>query len=196
MLTTSRILAALLFATFFQQSQVTVTVTDATGGRIANALVTLNQNGTQRTATTAADGTATLRDIAPGEWTLTVGMVTSTGVGSIPGYSTRGWSGNDISIMRDGIRQNTGSQSSRPVDTFILDRIEVLKGPASLLYGEGAIGGAVNMISKEPRSSMGIDSLVSFGSFGSYRTGFGLNIPIARNLDARLDSSYSSTDGY
>src|SRR5438132_14108516 len=72
MLTTSRILAALLFATLFQQSQLTVTVTDATGGRVANALVTLNQNGAERTATTAADGTATLRDIAPGESTLTV----------------------------------------------------------------------------------------------------------------------------
>ena len=38
---------------------------------------------------------------------LAVGMQASTGVGSIPGYSTRGWSGNNISIMRDGIRQNS-----------------------------------------------------------------------------------------
>jgi len=289
MLMTSRILAALLFAMLFQQSQFTITVTDATGGRVANAQVKLNQNGLERTTTTGADGVALFGDIAPGEWTLivsrdgfaqwqrpatvqsgstalavslelaalkeavqvetvagppdpiqletpatggtrldiplrelpaslalipqelmrdrgarsaieavqlSVGMVTSTGVGSIPGYSTRGWSGNDISIMRDGIRQNTSSQSSRPVDTFILDRIEVLKGPASLMYGEGAIGGAVNMISKEPKSSMGIDSLVSYGSFGSYRTGVGFNVPIARNLEARVDSSYSSTDGY
>src|SRR5688572_13461951 len=59
---------------------------------------------------------------------LAVGMQASTGVGSIPGYNTRGWSGNNISIMRDGIRQNTQSQSSRPVDSFLLERIEVLKG--------------------------------------------------------------------
>ena len=72
MLTTSRILAALLFATFFQQSQVTVTVTDATGGRVANAQVKLNRNGLERATTTGADGVALFGDIAPGEWTLIV----------------------------------------------------------------------------------------------------------------------------
>jgi iron complex outermembrane receptor protein len=60
---------------------------------------------------------------------LAVGMQASTGVGSIPGYATRGWSGNNISVMRDGIRQNSSSQSSRPVDAFLLERIEILKGP-------------------------------------------------------------------
>src|SRR5436190_2131017 len=44
---------------------------------------------------------------------LAVGMQASTGVGSIPSYATRGWNGNDISVMRDGIRQNSASQSSR-----------------------------------------------------------------------------------
>ena len=53
-------------------------------------------------------------------------------------------------LFRDGVRQNTMSQSSRPVDAFLLDRIEILKGPSSLLYGEGAIGGAVNVVSKAP----------------------------------------------
>ncbi len=60
-----------------------------------------------------------------------VGMTGSVGVGSIPSYTTRGFSGNDVTIMRDGIRQNTGSQSSRPLDAFLFERIEVLKGPAS-----------------------------------------------------------------
>jgi iron complex outermembrane receptor protein len=289
MLFVSRIIGALLLATFLQQPQVTITVTDASGGRVANATVVASRGSEERTIMTSADGTAALRDLAAGEWTvtvkregfvawekritisaapleiaanlevaglkeavqveavagppdpiqletpatggtrldipirelpaslslipqeliqdrgarsaieavqLTVGMVTSTGVGSIPGYSTRGWSGNDVSIMRDGIRQNTSSQSSRPVDTFILDRIEVLKGPASLLYGEGAIGGAVNMVSKEPKSRTGVTTLVNYGSFGSYRTGLGFNVPITRNLWGRIDSSYSSTEGY
>ena len=52
---------------------------------------------------------------------LVVGVQATTGVGSIPGYNMRGWSGIDISLMRDGIRQNTTSQSSRPVDAFLLD---------------------------------------------------------------------------
>lgn len=127
---------------------------------------------------------------------LAVGMQATTGVGSIPGYATRGWGGNNISVMRDGIRQNSLSQSSRPVDSFILERIEILKGPASLLYGEGAIGGAVNMVSKSPISRLGLDTLLSYGSFGQYRAGAGINVPLRRNLFARVDLSQSGTDGY
>ncbi|HEY1110562.1 MAG TPA: TonB-dependent receptor plug domain-containing protein, partial [Opitutaceae bacterium] len=42
-----------------------------------------------------------------------VGMTGGTQFGSIPNYSTRGFGGNNVTIMRDGIRQNTASQSSR-----------------------------------------------------------------------------------
>jgi iron complex outermembrane receptor protein len=127
---------------------------------------------------------------------LAVGMQASTGVGSIPSYATRGWGGNNVSIMRDGIRQNSNSQSSRPVDAFLLDRIEILKGPASLLYGEGAIGGAVNIVSKSPISTFNIDSLLSYGSFDQYRAGVGINVPLRKNLFARVDVSQSGSDGY
>jgi iron complex outermembrane receptor protein len=127
---------------------------------------------------------------------LAVGMVASTGVGSIPGYNTRGWSGNNISVMRDGIRQNSQSQSSRPVDAFLLERIEVLKGPASLLYGEGAIGGAINMVTKSAISQFSVDSLLSYGSYGQYRAGVGINVPLRKNLFARVDVSQSGSDGY
>jgi iron complex outermembrane recepter protein len=127
---------------------------------------------------------------------LAVGMQASTGVGSIPSYATRGWSGNDVSLMRDGIRQNSASQSSRPVDAFLLDRIEILKGPASLLYGEGALAGAVNLVSKSPISQPNLASLLAYGSYGQYRTGVGINVPLRSNLFARVDASQSGSDGY
>jgi len=69
-----------------------------------------------------------------------VGMTGGTQFGSIPTYSTHGFGGNNVTVLRDGIRQNTASQSSRTIDAFLLDRIEVLKGPASLMFGEGAVG--------------------------------------------------------
>lgn len=127
---------------------------------------------------------------------LAVGMQATTGVGSIPGYSTRGWSGNNVSILRDGVRQNSGSQSSRPVDAFLLERVEILKGPASLLWGEGAIGGAVNLVPKSPFSELALTSLLAYGSYGQYRAGVGVNVPLRRNLFARVDVSQSGSDGY
>jgi len=63
----------------------------------------------------------------------------------------RGFDGDRVLISNDGVRVGSlGSQSgdhSEPVDTLSVDRIEVVKGPATLLYGSNAIGGVVNAIS-------------------------------------------------
>lgn len=126
-----------------------------------------------------------------------VGMTGGTNFGSIPNYSTRGFGGNNVTIMRDGIRQNTASQSSRTVDSFILDRIEVLKGPDGLMYGEGAIGGAVNYISKSPSQTWRGDAMASYGSWGTYRAGMGVGGPIPGTaLSYRADYSHNDTRAY
>lgn len=65
----------------------------------------------------------------------------------------RGFDGDRVLVVQDGIR--TGSLSSQsgdhgePVDSLNLERIEVLKGPATLLYGSNAIGGVVNAVSTD-----------------------------------------------
>lgn len=126
-----------------------------------------------------------------------VGMTGGTSVGSIPNYATRGFAGNDITVMRDGIRQNTVSQSSRPLDSFLFERIEVLKGPASLLYGEGAVGGAINYVSKLPSDAFKGEALASVGPWNSYRVGVGLGGPSGIDkLSYRVDVSQSMSDGY
>ncbi|MBL9186605.1 MAG: TonB-dependent receptor plug domain-containing protein [Opitutaceae bacterium] len=126
-----------------------------------------------------------------------VGMTGGTNFGSIPTYSTRGFGGNNVSVMRDGIRQNTASQSSRTVDSFLLDRIEVLKGPDGLMFGEGAIGGAVNYISKSPSATFRGDALASYGGWGSYRVGLGVGGPIGSSgVSYRADYSHNQTNGY
>lgn len=133
-----------------------------------------------------------------------VGMTGGTAFGSIPNYSTRGFGGNNVNIMRDGIRQNTASQSSRTVDSFILDRIEVLKGPDGLMFGEGAIGGAVNYISKNPSPTFRGDALASYDGWGSYRLALGVGGPLSfrslnsqpSTLNYRLDYSHNYTNGY
>ncbi len=126
-----------------------------------------------------------------------VGMTGGTSVGSIPNYSTRGFAGNDITVMRDGIRQNTTSQSSRPLDSFLFDRVEVLKGPASLLYGEGAVGGAVNYVSKQPGAELGGEVQLGIGSWDSYRLGIGAGGPTSiEGLSFRADVSTNQSGGY
>lgn len=126
-----------------------------------------------------------------------VGMTGGTGVGSIPGYSTRGFTSNDITILRDGVRQNTNSQSARPLDSFMFDRIEVLKGPASLLHGEGAVGGAINYVTKMPSETFSGEALLSAGSWDSYRTAIGVGGPSSVDgLYYRVDVSRNDSGGY
>lgn len=126
-----------------------------------------------------------------------VGMTAQIGVGSIPSYGTRGFTGGDITIMRDGIRQNTAAQSSRPLDSFLFDRIEVLKGPASLLYGEGAIGGAVNYVSKQAGERLEGEAALSAGQWDNYAAAIGAGGPTA--LDGwgfRIDASSRQERGF
>ena len=63
----------------------------------------------------------------------------------------RGYDGDRVLVMQDGIRTGTLSSSSadhgEPLDVTTMERVEVVRGPASLLYGSNAIGGVVNVIS-------------------------------------------------
>src|SRR5690606_11702406 len=66
--------------------------------------------------------------------------------------SPRGFT-DSTSVMRlyDGMRQYGGVGVTFPFDTWSIERIEVLRGPASVIYGDGAIGGVVNIVPREPR---------------------------------------------
>ena len=63
----------------------------------------------------------------------------------------RGFDGDRVLVAQDGVRSGSlGSQSgdhAETIDTLNVDRIEVVKGPATLLYGSNAIGGVVNAVS-------------------------------------------------
>src|SRR6185436_18383063 len=64
----------------------------------------------------------------------------------------RGFDGDRVMIMEDGMRSGTLSYQSgdhaEPLDINKLERLEVVRGPATLLYGSSAIGGVVNAISR------------------------------------------------
>lgn len=85
-----------------------------------------------------------------------------TGVGPNQGrLSIRGQRGQRILMLEDGLRMNNSRRQQdfgelpALVDPNALRRVEVVKGPASVLYGTDAIGGVVNMISMEPPTGEG-----------------------------------------
>ena len=84
---------------------------------------------------------------------------TSGVVGDTFGFSTRGdfpkVRGLDAAEYRDGLQVLFGFYNNTRSDVYMLEQVEVLKGPASVLYGKGAPGGIVNAISKLAGPGMG-----------------------------------------
>ncbi|ENX36856.1 hypothetical protein F889_00107 [Acinetobacter colistiniresistens] len=85
-----------------------------------------------------------------------INMVQSGGYGQTASIFLRGGNSNQTLILRDGVRLNsaTSGTASLPfIDTTDIKQIEVLKGPASVLYGTDAISGVVQLISKTPETT-------------------------------------------
>jgi iron complex outermembrane receptor protein len=105
--------------------------------------------------------------------------------------SVRGFT-DSTSVMQlyDGVRQYGGIGITFPFDTWSVDHIEVLRGPASVIYGEGAIGGVVNVIPKKPtRGPIENEIQATVGTEDTQRLGFGSGGAINDKLSYRFDIS-------
>jgi iron complex outermembrane receptor protein len=126
-----------------------------------------------------------------------VGVTAGGAPGSPSVASTRGFTGGFLTYLFDGSRVSVPSMSSRPQDTFNYERIEVLKGPASVLFGEGGIGGAVNFVAKRPdRNRSGTEALVALGSLDALRLGVGSGGAFGPIGAWRIDLSHNRSDGW
>ncbi|MDS1140230.1 TonB-dependent siderophore receptor [Pusillimonas sp. SM2304] len=73
--------------------------------------------------------------------------------------------GSEPSTYLDGLRQNYNWYTSTTrVEPYMLERIEVLRGPASMLYGQGSTAGVVNMVSKRPLAEAQNEVGISYGT--------------------------------
>lgn len=126
-----------------------------------------------------------------------VGMTAGGNPGAPSVGSTRGFTTGFVSYLFDGSRVGTASMTSRPQDTWNYERVEILKGPASVLYGEGAIGGIVNFVTRRPdRNNPAREAMLSYGSFHTVRAAAGLGTAVGEEGALRLDYSHQQSKGY
>jgi iron complex outermembrane receptor protein len=125
-----------------------------------------------------------------------VGMITYMEKNANPLFSSRGFFRDNVVVLRDGLRFDSQVESARPIDTFNLDRVEVIKGPSSLMTGLGAIGASVNFVSKKPlRAGSQVESLLGYDSFGRLRVGAAHSAGGAK-MGYRLGAVHSGGSGY
>ncbi|MGF6305899.1 iron complex outermembrane receptor protein [Bradyrhizobium sp. i1.8.4] len=113
-------------------------------------------------------------------------------------FSTRGFTGsNSVMTLYDGTRFYIGSGTlTFPYDTWSTQRIEVLRGPASVLYGEGAVGGVINVIPKKPLNTSYNEAEVSLDSNMTRRLSVDSTGPINPNVSYRINATGNVSDGW
>ena len=92
-------------------------------------------------------------------------------------FNIRGFSTNDLGLYLNGLRVSPGVTALSP-EPYGLERIDVLKGPASVLYGQNAPGGLVNLVSKRPTGTPLREAAILGGSYGRIQGQFDLGGPV------------------
>jgi iron complex outermembrane receptor protein len=175
------------------------------------------QNYRALSATGATKTDTLLKDLPQSVRVLTADLLRDVGVTNLAGaldlasgisrqsnlgglwdsYAMRGFTGdpnfgsdylvNGFSSSRgyNGLRDSAGTAS-----------VEVLKGPASALYGRGEPGGTVNITTRKPRFDPSYEIDVSAGSYDTYRTALDLTGPISADLAYRVNGAYEKGGSY
>ena len=116
----------------------------------------------------------------------------------------RGQQGERVRVLIDGVGtadvSNTSVDHATTIEPITVERIEVLRGPAVLLYGSQAIGGAVNVIDKRipvrmPDEKFHIDAFGGLDTASNMRTGAAsLDVGIGESLVLHVDGSWRQSD--
>ena len=140
-----------------------------------------------------------IQDVVPIDVSDATEWVSGAVKGSTPRNNQMIIRGTNIGValeFRDGIRESNRVTGSRYVDPFMLQRIEVIKGPAGVLFGTHQIGGIVNMVSKQPlaenRTSIGFTA----SSYDSYGGNIDANRVFGADNEFRSRFLFSYKDGH
>lgn len=85
---------------------------------------------------------------------------------------------------------------NQPRDAVNVERIEVLKGPASVLYGQAQPGAIVNVVTKQPEDTFSAEGLLEYGSYDAVRATADLTGPFASNVRGRLTAAYEQRGSF
>ncbi len=103
--------------------------------------------------------------------------------------------GQDVAIFRDGLRDIDYSD----IDTSALANVagvEILKGPAGLLYGSGGPGGVINLLTKRPTDTFQAQASATVGQRDTRIANADVSIPLATGLGIRVTGEHEQSDHF
>jgi iron complex outermembrane receptor protein len=111
----------------------------------------------------------------------------------VDGFNVRGL---DALQFRDGMRDIFSYYASITSDPYNFSRVEILRGPASVLFGQGSIGGLVNLVTKTPDFRTGGELSLVYGSYDRKEVLGDVNVALADNLAIRAVARVRDADTY
>jgi len=118
--------------------------------------------------------------------------------GLFDSFAVRGFAGDEntaSSYLLNGFNASRGYGGIR--DTSNVERIEILKGPSSALFGRGEPGGTINIITKKPHlDTFAADVTAGGGSFDRFRGEADINAPLAAGVGVRVTGAYDEGDSF
>ena len=116
--------------------------------------------------------------------------------GGFQTFRIRGF--NNFVLLIDGVRDERHNLSTSAPSTNLanVERIEVLKGPASVLFGHSALGGIINIVRKKPTNFQTGNFNAMYGSFNTYSMSAGIGGPVSEKLQYRADFGITRSSGW
>ena len=99
-----------------------------------------------------------------------------------------------VGVFIDGVFRSRSAASLS--DLNMVQRIEVLNGPQSTLFGKNASAGVISVVTKQPQYEFGGQVEASYGNFNALVLRGEITGPISENIAFSLDGSYNRRDGY
>jgi iron complex outermembrane receptor protein len=107
-------------------------------------------------------------------------------------FSARGYGFSSSNMFKNGARVNSGAMP----EMSSLEKVEVLKGSAAILYGNVAPGGIINMVTKQPKFNFGGDVSIRAGSYDLYKPAFDVYGPVTGGIAYRVNGTFESANSF
>ncbi len=127
----------------------------------------------------------------------------STGIYSQrPMVTLRGLSGDEQArtlVLMNGVPINTSDEGGvnwNRINMHDIEKIEIFKGPGSSLYGNNAMGGVINLITKKPQKPQEVHSVVSYGTYNTVRQDLNVRLRTDEGYYGVLSQYYRQSDGF
>lgn len=118
--------------------------------------------------------------------------LSTTRGGVLENFSARGYAFSSSNMFKNGSRVNAGVMP----EVSSLERVEILKGSAAILYGNVSPGGILNMVTKQPKFNFGGEVSLRAGSFNLVKPSFDVYGPLSNKVAIRVNGTYEKANSY